>query len=455
MSTLRRLATAALTAALVVAAPGADPARAETAADARVFPLPVHEKTLRNGLRIIVVPMPGSGLASVRTIVRTGSRDEYEPGHTGFAHFFEHMMFRGTRRMPEAERERIITGMGASTNAYTSDDLTVYQFDIAAADLERVLDLESDRFMNLHYSREQFQTEAGAVYGEYRKNRASPFFQLFEALAATAFTRHTYGHTTMGYEKDIAAMPKMFDYSKKFFSRYYRPENTVLVITGDVEPDAALALAERYWAGWKKGYVKPKIPREPEQKAERRVEVAYEGKTLPIVALAYKQPAFAPDDLTYVSGMVLAEVAFGETSPLYKQLVLDERSVQTLVADAGPSRDPGLFYIYAVVADPAKVDAVAAALDAAVERARSELADPQRVADTVSYLRYRFLLRLATPKAVADELARVSAITGKIDVIDRQYSTLDKVTPESVRAAAQSTLDQRRRTVAILREKAQ
>src|SRR5882762_6934568 len=129
----------------------ASPARAEPTT---FFPYPVHTNKLANGFTVIVVPMRGSGLASVRTVVRTGSRDEYEPGKTGFAHFFEHMMFRGTKRMSEEERERIVTQMGAAANAGTDDDLTVYQFDIAAEDLERVMDLESDRFMNLYYGKE-------------------------------------------------------------------------------------------------------------------------------------------------------------------------------------------------------------------------------------------------------------------------------------------------------------
>jgi zinc protease len=469
MSIRRLLATVGVAAALAAPAAAQTPAQQQPAAPAqkpaapaqkqaaqpdKVFPFPVHEKTLANGLTVIVVPMPGSGLASVRTVVRTGSRDEYEPGRSGFAHFFEHMMFRGTKRMSQDERERVVTQMGAATNAYTSDDVTVYQFDIAAEDLEKVMDLESDRFMNLHYGKDAFQTESGAVYGEYRKTKASPEFQLIEALVAKAFTRHTYGHTTIGYEKDIAAMPSMFDYSRKFFSRYYRPDNTVLLIAGDVDPAISLGLAEKYWSQWKKGYVPPRVTREPEQRAERAIEVEYKGKTLPMIALAYKGGAFAPDDVEWASSLVLAEVTFGTTSPLYKKLVLDERSVQELSVYPSETRDPGLFFILAVVADPAKLDAVRTALDQAIAGARTELPDAKRVASAVSHLRYRDLLSLATPEQVADELATLAGLTGKVDAMDRLHATLRKVTPETVRAAASELLDQRKRTVGIVREKA-
>ncbi|HTE50675.1 MAG TPA: pitrilysin family protein [Kofleriaceae bacterium] len=450
MSIPRCLITAGMAAALLLPR-----AAAAQAPSGTFFPYPVHEKKLANGLTVIVVPMPGSGLASIRTVVRTGSRDEYERGHTGFAHFFEHMMFRGTKKMSAEERERVVTQMGAATNASTDDDLTVYQFDIAAEDLERVMELESDRFMNLFYAKPAFQTEAGAVYGEYRKTRASPEFQLIEKLVGVAFKKHTYSHTTIGYEKDIAAMPSQFEYSRKFFQRYYRPENTVLLIVGDVDPAASHALAAKYWSSWKKGYVPPKIPREPEQTAERKVEVTYQGKTLPIIALAYKGGAFAPDDLDWVSSQVLAEVAFGETSALYKKLVLDERIVQELEAQPSRSRDPGLFGIYAVVSDPTKVNEVRAALEAAIASARTELADARKVADVVSHMRYQFLLSLATPEDVSDQLSRYAALTGGVAVVDQLFGALTKVTPESVRASADKLLDPRRRTVGILREKGQ
>lgn len=449
-----KLSTLAVAAVLGLALAPSTPASAKKmASPPSVFPFQVHQRQLKNGLVAIVVPIPGSGLASVRTAVRTGSRDEYEPGRSGFAHFFEHMMFRGTKKYPAEERGRVVTDMGASDNAYTSSDMTVYEFDIAAEDLEKVMDLESDRFMNLAYTDEQFQTEAGAVYGEYRKNRASPFFQLFEKLSETAFTKHTYGHTTMGYERDIAAMPKMIEYSKTFFNRYYRPENAVLLIVGDVDPTATLAMVEKYWAPWKRGYVAPKVPKEPAQTAERKVEIAYEGKTLPMLALSYKAGGYAPRDVAWVSQLVLAELLAGETSELYKLLVLDKQLVQRLFPGPATDRDPSLFVIGAVINDPAKVDEVKAAIEAAVEKLKTQPVAAEKVQQIAANLRNSFLLRLDTPSAVAGELAQTAAITGGITAIEELYSTLNKVTPATLQAAAKQLFDNRRRTVATLREK--
>lgn len=453
MSRINTFALAAFAVLGLVLSPSAPASAKKMASPPSVFPFKIHQRQLKNGLTAIVIPIAGSGLTSVRTAIRTGSRDEYEPGRSGFAHFFEHMMFRGTKKYPAEERERVVTSMGASANAYTSNDMTVYEFDIASEDLEKVMDLESDRFMNLAYSDQQFQTEAGAVYGEYRKNRASPFFQLYEKLSETAFGKHTYGHTTMGYERDIAAMPKMMAYSKTFFSRYYRPENAVLLIVGDVDPDATLAMVERYWAGWKRGYQAPKIPKEPEQTAERKADIVYEGRALPMLALSYKTGAFAPKDVDWVSQLVLAELAFGETSDLYKQLVLEKQLVQQLRPQPSTDRDPSLFSVLAVLNDVNKLPEVQQALEAAIEEAKSKPYDAERVAKVASNLRNGFLLRLDTPSAVAGELAQIAAITGGITAIDDMYTTLARVTPETVQAAAKKLFDSRRRTVATLREK--
>ena len=221
-----------------------------------IIPYPTTVSVLDNGLKLIVMPMPSNGLLGFWSVVRTGSRDEFEPGRSGFAHFFEHMMFRGTERFPNEVYQRILTEIGADGNAYTTDDLTAYHLGVTGDDLERVMELESDRFQNLFYSEHDFKTEAGAVYGEYRKSKTEPLFVLYEAVRAAAFEQHPYGHTTLGYERDIAIMPTLYEFSQSFLRRYYRPENTVLLLTGNVEPARAEALAARYYGGWQPGYAR-------------------------------------------------------------------------------------------------------------------------------------------------------------------------------------------------------
>jgi zinc protease len=437
-----------MAAALALAAPLA---AQETTQVNRIIPYPSSTRTLANGLTVIVMPMPTEGLAAFWSIVRTGSRDEYEPGRSGFAHFFEHMMFRGTERYPSDVYARILTSLGADGNAYTTDDHTAYHISMAAEDLERVVELEADRFQNLSYAEPAFQTEAGAVYGEYRKSRTEPEFALYEALVDKAFEKHPYGHTTIGYERDIAAMPTMYDYSREFFARYYRPENTVLFFAGAVEPERVFALVERRYGGWQRGYVAPQIPTEPEQTAERRVNVAYDGQTLPIVQLAYKVPAFDPADRTRVAADLLAELAFGETSEAYRRLVLDEQVVEFLDAGADASRDPGLLDITTRVKDPAKVSYVLDAIDTTVAEYRDAPPAPERLAALQQRLKYGFLMGLSTPDGVASRLAHFIALSGGLDSVDTLYATYAAITPADVQTAAQSYLSAQRRTVGVLR----
>jgi zinc protease len=418
-----------------------------------IIPYQTHERTLGNGLKVILMPMPSNGLVAYWTIVRTGSRDEYEPGRTGFAHFFEHMMFRGTERFPSDEYQRRLTVIGADANAYTSDDLTAYHISMTADDLEEVMLLESDRFQNLSYPVADFATEAGAVYGEYRKNRTDPFFVLYEEMMETAFEQHTYGHTTMGYEKDIAAMPQMYDYSLSFFSRYYRPDNTVLFVAGAIEPAATMALVEQYYGGWESGYVPPAIPAEPEQTEARSIDVGYDGQTLPILWVAYKLDAFDPSNpsRTRVAADFLTSLAFGETSDVYQRLVLDEQVVEFLNAGTNLNRDPSLIDIYARVKDPDKVSYVLEAIDETIAEYRETPPDAARVDALKSRFRYGFLMGLETPGDVASRLARHIAIAGGLEGINRLYAAYAQITPDDVRQAANTYFLDARRTVGTLR----
>ncbi len=423
----------------------------ESTAVKSIIPYPSETRTLDNGLTVIVVPMPSDGLVAYWSIVRTGSRDEYEPGRTGFAHFFEHMMFRGTERYPASLYNRIVATIGADANAYTTDDHTAYHLSMAAEDLEQVMELESDRFQNLSYPESAFQTEAGAVYGEYRKSRTDPEFTLYEDLMAAAFERHPYGHTTLGFERDIAAMPTLYDYSRTFFKRYYRPENTVLFIAGDVTPANVFALAQQYYGGWQRGYEPPEIPVEPEQTAERRVEVRYDGQTLPILWVAYKIPAYDPADKTRVAAELFADLAFGATSDAYRRLVLEEQVVEFLDASASYHRDPSLLDITARIKDPSKVDYVLGVIDATVAEYRAAPPDAERLAALQKRLRYAFLMGLQTPDSVAGRVAQFIAVGGDLNGLDRLYATYAEITPADVQAAADAYLSASRRTVGVLR----
>lgn len=417
---------------------------------AGVFPFKAHKKTLDNGLKIIVIPLSNPGLVAYYTVVRTGSRDEYEPGHTGFAHFFEHMMFRGTKRFPGGMYDKIVTEMGADSNAFTTDDLTAYHLVFAKEDMERVMDIESDRFQNLSYAEQEFKTESGAVLGEYFKNKTNPFFVLMETMYDTAFEAHTYKHTTMGFEKDIKAMPTMYEYSKSFYNRYYRPENVVLLVCGDVKPDNVFKMAEKYYGPWKKGYVAPKIPVEPEQKAAKSKTVTFKGRTLPILAVGYKALKFDPTSKDYVATSLLEDIMFGKTSDLYNELVLKKQTVQMLGTFFERNRDPKLNAIYAMVKKQEDVDTVRKGIADTIKKYQTDLMDKKKLEDLKNNQKYSFLQRLTSTARVARVLPRIIAATGDIDALDQYFDTMATITPEDIKQAAIKYFTDNRKTDILL-----
>jgi len=162
------------------------------------FPFAFSEKVLANGLRIFVVPYDSPGLVAYYSVVRTGSRNEVEAGKSGFAHFFEHMMFRGTERYSTERYNAEIKAMGADSNAFTAEDMTVYHILAGKSALAKVVEIEADRFLNLKYDEASFQKEARAVLGEYNKGSSDPLQKMDEALHDHAFAVHSYKHTPSG-----------------------------------------------------------------------------------------------------------------------------------------------------------------------------------------------------------------------------------------------------------------
>lgn len=416
-----------------------------------IFPYKYNVETLENGLKVITIPMESNGIVAYYSVTRTGSRDEWEPGHSGFAHLFEHMMFRGTEKYPGSMYGKIMTEMGADANAYTTDDYTCYHLNFSAEDLEKVIEMESDRFINLKYSEEAFKTETGAIYGEYLKGRTSPWEVLSEELYNKAFDKHTYKHTTIGFEKDIKAMPTMYNYSKSFFNRYYRPENVVILVVGAIEHNQVINLIQKYYGDWKAGYVPPKITPEPEQKKERTVSVKYPGKTLPILTVAYKGDALDPANKNYVAALLLNELALGQTSDLYKRLVIQEQKVQYLFTNFGMNRDPRLFEIYSLAKSESEIENVREEIYKTLEKFKNEPVDEKKLQDIKSNFKYSFLMGLDTPDNVAGNLANFIAVTGGIEVIEALFSQFDAITPADIQQTAKYYFTPERRTVAILK----
>ena len=406
------------------------------AAPNRILPFDAVESTLPNGLKVIVVPTGFPNIVSLQIPVQTGSRNEVEPGKSGFAHFFEHMMFRGTKAYPPEAYQAILTKAGARQNAYTTDDYTNYHTTFAKEDLETILKVEADRFQNLEYSVEAFKTESRAVLGEYNKNSANPIQKLFEVQRENAFKVHTYRHTTMGFLKDIEDMPGQFEYSKTFFDRWYRPEYATVIVAGDVTAAEVLPLVEKYWGGWKPGHYKVEIPQEPPPAGPVRAHVAWTAPTLPWVSVAFHGPAFAETSREWAALDILSDLDFGPTSDVYKKLVVDEQKVDRLFGGAPDNADPELFGVVARVKKAEDVPYVRDEILKAFAAAAAAPPSAERVADAKSAGRYGFLRTLDNTETIAGNLARFVRYRRSYETLNEVYRTYTQVTPADIQAAA-------------------
>ncbi len=440
----RALVALALLAALALPAQAAP-----RAGGTKAFPFPAQLVALPNGLRIVLVPYDSPGLVAYYTMVRVGSRNEPEPGKSGFAHFFEHMMFRGTKLHPADDFAKTVTALGLDSNAFTSNDMTVYFHAGPAKALPTIVEYEADRFQHLEYSEAQFRTEAGAILGEYAKSSSSPDLKLYETLSQTAFQKHTYRHTTIGYLDDIKAMPENFEYAQQFFNRYYRPDNVVVVVAGDFDKAGTLALLRKSYGGWKGKTKAAPIPVEPPQREARRAAVEWPTPTLSRIALMWHTPSGA-DLKSSAAATVLSAYLFGPTSALYQELVVERQIVDGMNGNDGGDRDPSLFGVVARVKDKARLADVETAVTAAVAELAGGKVDAARMNAVRSNLKYANILSLETAKALAVRLATSTAITGDVQYVNKLYAQVDALRPQELVAFAKKFLVEKNSTTVTL-----
>ena len=439
---LETFASAAVVLLTVVAAEGQ--------AGREVFPFPVTVFELDNGLKVVGVDYDSPGVVAYYTVVRTGSRNEVDPGFSGYAHFFEHMMFRGTEKYPTDAYNAVVKRIGADANAFTTSDWTAYYLVASSDALETIVDLESDRFRNLQYSEDDFRTEAGAILGEYNLNFSNPVSLLREKLHDLAYTTHPYKHTTIGLLEDIQDMPNHYDYSLQFYDRYYRPENCIVVVVGDFDQSDLEWLASEYYGDWARGDFEPEVPREPPQTAERMARITWPNPTLPFLMVGYHAPAFSDQHIDMPALDVLSQLLFSETSPLFRQLYLEEQVVDVLQGGALDSRDAPLFTIIARITDPTRIEYVRDAILAEIERLKVEPVDEAALAATKSHMRYGFAMGLDNPGAVARTLGHYLQLTEDPATVNRVYALYDRVSPADVRMVANAYFGDTNRTVVVL-----
>jgi zinc protease len=408
----------------------------------------VSSLRLANGLNVLVWPDHNIPNIALYNIVRVGSRNE-GAGTSGLAHFFEHMMFNGTTRRAAGEFDRLMEAQGVSNNAYTSQDVTVYQDWLPRAALEMVFELESDRIANLAFDPEVVENERKVVYSERRlRVEDSNVALLEEQVQASAFIAHPYRIPTIGWPADIQSWT-MADL-QRFYRTYYAPNNCTLLLVGDVEADAALALAQKYFepiAG--REPAPPVLTVEPVQRGERRLVLERPGQN-PLLQYAYH--AIAAADTREPALNILQTILLGgDASRLHRALV-EERALAVAIGGGWPEGfDPNIFSIQATLPEGGDLDALQSALDTELARLLRDGVTELELRRAKNLVAAEFWRGVSTIDGKARLLGEYAVMHGDYRLAFAAPELYERVSRAQVEQVAREVFNSERRTVGVLR----
>jgi zinc protease len=416
-------------------------------ASAGASALEVARYRMHNGLKILLLRDPSAPVVSYHTWYGVGSRHE-QPGKTGLAHLFEHLMFNETKNLPKGEFDRTLEAAGGEVNAATWIDWTFYYENVPASELSLVTRLEAERMQNLVLREPQVVSEKEVVANE-RRYRVDDDVEgaVNELLYKTAFTVHPYHWPTIGWMEDIQAFTT--EDCEQFYGTYYAPNNAILVIAGDLDESAALsAIQEHYGKLPPATLPEHRFEVEPEQAEERMLSVEKATPTEKL-ALGYKSPALGTRGHAVLS--VLNEILFGgRSSRLYRTLVLEHELCTEVRGSLSPSQDPGLYEIWiSMREDKQAQDALQL-----VERQLSELAReevrPGELEKAKNRLELGFLQGMETASGKAEQLGFYELVLGDAQRVFAQLEAYRSVTALELMEAAASLVPERRTTIFVL-----
>jgi len=434
------LSTARVTALVVAAILGS-----ATVMSAQGFDVKTH--TLKNGMKILVQEDRSIPNVALYIFYKVGSRNE-RPGITGISHFFEHMMFNGAKKYGPGEFDRTMEAAGGSNNAYTSENVTVYQNWFPRSALEQIFDLEADRIQHLTVTPDVLESERGVIASERRtaidNNNAG---LLAEQLSAAAFTAHPYQWPVIGWMSDIEAWT-VADVNHHF-RMGYSPSNATMVVTGDVSLNEIVGLAQKYLEPIPSNAPPPKVTtKEPEQLGERRV-VVRKFAQLPIVMMGYHVPETAHAD--YYALQALETILFsGQSSRMYKRLVDKDQLALSVGGGGDWSFDPSLFTI--TVQPKAGIDpaAVEKAVYEELDRVKTGAVTDEELAKAKNMLLAGFYNQIKTISGRSNALGTYEVFFGDYRKLFTAADDFAKVTGADVQRVAARYFGANSRTVATL-----
>jgi zinc protease len=383
--------------------------------------------------------------------VHVGSRNEV-PGITGLAHFFEHMMFNGTKTRPQGEFDRTLEANGARNNAFTTNDVTVYQDWLPRAALATVFEVEADRLGNLAFEPKVIESERGVVHSERRlRIEDSLVGRLQEQVQATAYLAHPYGIPTIGWPSDIESW--RIEDLKSFFATNYAPNNCTLVLVGDVDPKSAIALARQYFESIPAhAPPEPIRTKEPVQEGERRVTIEADAQS-PLLQFAYHAMSGA-DPRQPALELLTRILTDGDASRLHRVLVEEQKLAISADSYVDRGFDPGLAWFLLTLPAGGDTQKAEAVFDREIERLRDGGVTAQELARARSQALADFWRGLATIDGKAQALGSYAVLQGGYQRLFDAPKAYESVTADDIRKLAADLLRPTNRTVGVLTAKA-
>ena len=401
--------------------------------------------TLPNGLRVILSEDHSTPVVHVRLTYHVGSKNE-RPGRTGFAHLFEHMMFKGSKNVEPEAHTSIISGVGGRANAYTTEDETVFWQTLPAHYLPLALWMEADRMATLRIDEDAFRREREVVKEERRMRiENQPYGRLQEIIYDRAFTAHPYKHPTIGSMADLEAAT-IVDV-RDFHNTYYVPENAVVTIVGDFDPAQALQTVTQYFGRIPKSArpVPRDIPKEPAPTAERRA-VVEESWPLPAVVVAYHITYDGHPDAYPLH--IAAKILFdGQSARVPRELVYTRRLALSAFGSANLIEDPNLFYAVAIVQPGQTPAATEQALIAEFEKMKTSGVTPQELQRSQNQFARDYIVSRESDEEKANHLAHAAVIHNDITTADGEFDIFMNVTVADVQRVARTYFNTNNRVV--------
>ncbi|MBC8141158.1 MAG: insulinase family protein [Armatimonadetes bacterium] len=424
-------------AAIAVTAPVPAPAPPANAATAKPAPLAFETHTLANGLRVILLEDHRAPVATVQVWYRVGSKDEPK-GKSGFAHLFEHLMFKGSKNVPTEGHARYVEQLGGAYNAATSFDQTFYYETVPANALDRVLFLEADRMASLIVDEPNLKSERDVVKEEYRSRVANaPYGELIKHVLSLAYpVGHPYDHPPIGSIPDLDAAT-LADV-KAFHDTYYKPDNATLVLVGDFVAADALKRVETYFGGIPKSATGnfPRIALPTETTNGAKQQTFYDKLApLPAVGVAYRVPAPNDPDAP-VFNVITQILSSGASARLYRSLVRDQELALQAQGGGFDLLNGGMFFFFAIANGGKDSNAVATALLTEVDKLRAEPVSDAELAKAKNQLLTSEVFGRIGTESKASALASADLLYGSANEVNERYDKLVAVMAADVRRVA-------------------